>query len=212
MAKFARSAPTQQELIDGGNHLLYEVLMLNNTVALLRDHARWSHGWEEFTLYMATVESFLVHARSLIDFLCTAPSEVKPFEARDIFAFDFCTAWTPKPWSGDEWKAISEQIIHLSYNRPEVGRNWEHDDLLYRLDDGIERFLKQADHLHPHFHKQFRHTLDGGRMAVAYTPAVASGAPIASALNVGFAQTAGTVASTSLIDPSLLVDAPSASD
>lgn len=206
MGKFTRSTPTQQELIDGGNHLLYEVQMLNNTVALLRDHGRWSHGWEDFTLYMATVESFLVHSRSLIDFLCTARSDVKPFQARDIFAFDFCTTWTARPWSGDEWKAISEQIVHLSYNRPEVGRNWEHDDLLYRLNEGIERFLDHADQLHRHFHEEFRHTLDGARTAVAYTPALASGAPIASALSAALAQTAGTVASTSLIDPSLLVD------
>ncbi len=178
--------------------------MLNNTVALLRDHGRWSHGWEDFTLYMATVESFLVHARSLIDFLCIAPVDVKPFQARDIFAFDFCSAWTAKPWSGNEWKAISEQIVHLSYNRPEVGRNWGHDDLLNRLNEGIERFLDHADRLHQHFHRQFRSTLSGARTAVAYTPAVAAGATPASELSAALSGTAGTVASTSLIDPSLL--------
>ena len=107
MPKVTRRTPTQQELLDGGNHLLYEAQMLNNTAALLRDADRWSHGWEDFTLYMATVESFLIHVRSLIDFLCTASGDVKQFQARDIFAFDFCSVWTAKPWSGDEWKAIS---------------------------------------------------------------------------------------------------------
>ena len=49
--------------------------MLSNTAALLDDPAQWGRewGWEHHTLYMAVLESFLVHVRNLMDFFC--PSE-----------------------------------------------------------------------------------------------------------------------------------------
>ena len=61
---------TSDQLQIGGNHLLYDVQMLCNTAALLEDDSRWSWGWQDKTQYMAVVESFLVHARSLMYFLC----------------------------------------------------------------------------------------------------------------------------------------------
>jgi hypothetical protein len=205
-----RPAPTQQELIDGGNHLLYEVQMLHNTAALIRDHHRWQGvaGWENFTLYMATLESFLVHTRSLIDFLRLGPSDLRPHQRRGIFAFDFCTAWTPERWTGD-LKAINKEILHLSYDRPEVGRNWKYEELLARLNRGIEDFLKDADQLHQHFHEELGRTLGGARWARAYTPAVAAGVPSISTLGEAAARSTGSVPTSAVIDRSVLVDFPS---
>jgi hypothetical protein len=96
MPKFSRSTPPPERLIQGGNHLLYETQMLFNTAALLDDRERWDDGWAQKTLYMATIESLLVHRRSLMDFYFP-PSNYATDKRResDILAHDFCDGWAP---------------------------------------------------------------------------------------------------------------------
>jgi hypothetical protein len=205
---FVRSAPTPGELTQGGNDVLYEVRMLFNTAALLQDRDLWGRTWQQRTLYMATLESFLVHARSLIDFLCTAPSSTRRVQEKDIFAFDYCSDWQPQPWNGDEWKAISQQIVHMSYRRPEAGRNWEYASMLSKLKALIARFLDASDGLHEHVIGQVRGVLDGATSSVAHTPESVSGVTALAGPDIAattLAQMPASVPTTTLIDPSFSV-------
>jgi hypothetical protein len=208
MTPVARPQPTPAELIEGGNDLLYEVQMLFNTAELLEDSGRWGPGWDQRTLYMATLESFLVHARSLMDFLCTRSAKIRPVQNKGVFGFDYCSIWDPEPWDGDEWKAISEQIVHMSYRRPDIGRRWAYADMLSRLKVRLARFLDTADGLHEHVKDQLRGVLDGAKLSVAQTPesirrGAAAGAPdIAAATVAGMPR---SVPTTTLIDPSLVI-------
>lgn len=70
-ATYLRPKPTAEELRQGANDLLYEVQMVSNTAALFDEEDRWDdgHGWQSKTLYMANLESFLVHMRALMDFV-----------------------------------------------------------------------------------------------------------------------------------------------
>ncbi len=77
---------------------------------------------------MAVVESFLVHTRSLMYFLCPPKGyKQSKLKERELFAVDFClSGWVAKPWSGfgAERDAISKDLMHLSIDRLEVGRKW----------------------------------------------------------------------------------------
>ena len=211
--KLLRSTPSPDRLIQGGNHLLYETQMLSNTAALLDDPAQWGRewGWEHHTLYMAVLESFLVHARNLMDFFCPPEGyETGSRRQTDTFASDFCADWTPARWEGfkDDWKGISEEILHMTYLRPEVGRSWPYADLLRKLNAMLSRFLDAEDRLPAHLNIQLRSVVEGKRMSAAYTPAVEDGAwPIDPALLSGLTST-GSVPTTSLIEPWLITETP----
>jgi hypothetical protein len=206
MSKFSRSTPPPERLIQGGNHLLYETQMLFNTAALLDDRERWDDGWAQKTLYMATIESLLVHRRSLMDFYFP-PSNYATDKRResDILAHDFCDGWAPVRSADfqDEWKAISVEIHHMSYLRPEVGSNWQYTRMLSEIKDLTTDFLEGADHrLHGHIKGQLRGILHGSRVSIALTPAVEAGQPIASMLSELFAR--GATPTTTLIDATLV--------
>jgi len=209
MSKIVRSTPTAEELLQGANHLLYEAQMLSNTAELLEKHP-WQSGWQDWSLYMASLESFLVHARSLMDFFCPADGyEASLSRQKDIFAFDYCARWTPDPWESfeDDRNAISREIIHMSYRRPDIGRDWPYRELLDKLFAILERFLDAEPTLHPHLKLQLLGVLGGARISTAYTPVIDGlWEPIDPAVLSGIAP--GNAPSTALIDPSLLTEAP----
>jgi hypothetical protein len=195
---------TPDQLKIGGNHLLYEVAMLCNTAALLEDEDRWQWGWQTKTLYMAVLESFLLHARSLMTFLCPAQStRDSELGQREYFAEDYC----PKPWRAKGWKGlgqerenISKDLMHLSIDRLEVGRNWPYARLLRDLRDRLLDFLDHADHrLSDHLKSEIRAVLDGQRTATADT----SGSSGAYTVSLGLPGT-GTP-TTSMISPDRIV-------
>jgi hypothetical protein len=165
---------TSDQLQIGGNHLLYEVQMLCNTAALLEDDSRWTHGWENKTQYMAVLESFLMHARSLMYFLCP-PTGYKrsKLKERELFAVDFCrVGWSVKRWKdfNKERDAISADLMHLSIDRLEVGRNWEYTRLLGELKTMLLAFVDDADErLSAHVKSEIRAAFSGKRIAQADT-------------------------------------------
>lgn len=172
MAKRPTFTPDQLQI--GGNHLLYEVQMLCNAAALLESGGEkddW--GWQSRTRSMATLESFLMHARSLMYFLCPPKGyRQNPLKARELFAEDFCKAdWKAKPWKGfgTERDAISIDLMHLSIDRLEVGRSWEYTRLLHQLKVMLIGFLEDADGLSTHVKGEIRAALNGKRVAVADT-------------------------------------------
>ncbi len=175
--------------------------MLSNAAALSDDDRKWNtgRGWESKTLYMAALESFLTHARSLMDFVCP-PSDyaTRSVHARGIFADDYCTAqWRPQPWSTmrAEHKAISKEIEHLTFDRPAVGRNWPYAEMRNRLSVMLLEFTDEADLLPSHVKGQIRAVLStGARVAVA-----PPGRAISTEAIVGTLGVAG--ATTSMIAP-----------
>jgi len=101
---YQRPTPTADELLQGANHLLYEVLMLSNTAAVIEDDSQWNTGWgwAEQTLYLSSVETFLTHARSLMDFVCPPSDyETRPVHERGIFAADYCREALEAPTVAD---------------------------------------------------------------------------------------------------------------
>ena len=86
----ARPTFSADQLKIGGNHLLHEVQMFSNTAALLDGEGDWEWGWKDKTTYMAVLESFLLHARGLMYFLCPPTGyEKNPVKKRELFAEDF---------------------------------------------------------------------------------------------------------------------------
>jgi hypothetical protein len=151
--------------------------MLSNTAALLEDDKQWNTGWgwTSKTLYMALLESFLTHARTLMDFVCPPSDyETRTIHERGIFAADYCTStlWKPQPWPRlrEEHKHISTEIQHLSLDRPPVGRNWPYADLRNKLNDMLLAFVGDADQLSEHIEDQLRGViLDGVHVSTADT-------------------------------------------
>jgi hypothetical protein len=160
---------------------------------------------------MATVESLLVHARSLMDFFCPAEGYESDSRRQDrIFASDFCATWTPKRWESfkADWNAISEEIMHLTYRRPEIGSNWPYQELLRKVNVQLSRFLENEDRLHPHQKIQLRGVLAGKRTSIAYTSAVddamwAIDPAVLSGLNA-----TGSIPTTALTEPWLITETP----
>ncbi len=148
--------------------------MLCNTAALLEDDSRWTHGWDNKTQYMAVLESFLMHARSLMYFLCPPRGyKQSKLKERELFAVDFCRpGWNVKRWKefNKERDAISADLMHLSIDRLEVGRNWEYTRLLSELKTMLLAFLDNADEaMSAQVKSEIRAAFNGKRIAKADT-------------------------------------------
>jgi hypothetical protein len=201
---YQRPAPTAAELEQGADHLIYEVLMLSNAAALLEDDSKWNTGWgwQSNTLYMTALESFLTHARSLMDFVCPPSDyETRRVHERGIFAADYCSKpWKPQPWPTlrEEHKQISTEIEHLSFDRPEVGRNWPYVEMRNKLKVMLLQFVAEADQLSGHINDQLCGVLVDGRHVAAADTGVPGMALPAAAIT-------GTIgvawATSSMIDP-----------
>ena len=201
---YQRPTPTAAELQQGANDLLYEVLMLSNTAALLEEDSGWNtgSGWQSKTLYMALVEAFLTHARSLMDFVCP-PSDyaTRPVHERGIFAADYCSGpWKPQPWATlrQEHKQISTEIEHLSFDRPLVGRNWPYAAMRNRLREILLEFLDSGDRLSREVADQLRGVL-ACDVRVGVADAGVPGMAISTAAITGTIGVSG--ATTGMIDP-----------
>ena len=175
--------------------------MLCNTAAVLEEGRHAGRTWQERTLRMTVLESFLVHARGLMYFLCPPRGYRKTkIKDRELFALDFCKpGWRATPWKGfsTERDNISADIMHLSLNRLEVGRNWYPDESLARIKPMFLAFLDDAERLSPHLKSEMRKIFDGQRTARADT-SVAVPKPTLTGVPA-----TGHVPTTAMIDPAL---------
>lgn len=120
------------------------------------------------------LESFLVHMRALMDFVCPPRKwETQSVNARGIFAADYCSqGWASRPWPKlrEQHKQISREIQHLTLDRPPVGRNWEYANMLEKLHLELLRFVGEADGLSHHIKGSLQGTLARGvRVSTADT-------------------------------------------
>lgn len=137
-------------------HLLYEAQMLYAAADVLRRAGQ--QGVElPWVLRMATIESFAMHTRVLIEFLWTDPNENRrKRHPDDAFAEDFMPP--------GEWKKVRDvvpmeatlegiqrragtEIAHLTYKRtadPEE-RQWEFDRIAGAIGRALRLFLQNVD-------------------------------------------------------------------
>jgi hypothetical protein len=161
-------SPKPKQLSQRSDRLLYDVLMMGNTAALLDEDARWNDGWRELTQSMAVVESLLAHTRSLIEFLYP-PKRVTSKNRRkrgEIFALDYCaTGWHAQ--GGKELatlrKAIDRDIVHLSLAELPATRSGEYARLVATLRGAISAFLDDATGLPVQTRTAIRAALDPDR-------------------------------------------------
>ena len=131
---------TQEELVAASEHVLYEVNMLRATAGLIANDFAAGNPW----LHNALLESFLVHARNLIQFLYPE----RPFKT-DVLAKHFFDE--PERWDSlggdlpEGLKSVARRanklLAHITYDRIEmVGekKQWDrgeiHDAIIARVD------------------------------------------------------------------------------
>jgi hypothetical protein len=162
----AGAPPTSAQLGERADRLLYDVLMLGNTAALLRDQVHRG-GWRELTQSMAVVESFLAHTRSVLDFLYPPKRVTKKNRRKkgEIYALDYCVpGWRAKAWKdiGTVRKAIDRDLVHLSLAELPATRSGEYARILTTLRGALSAFLDEAGNLRGPAKAQIRAALDRG--------------------------------------------------
>jgi hypothetical protein len=143
------------ELQKVSEHVLYEVQMLFATATRLREHVKGVQRlpWE---LEMATIESFAMHTRVLIEFLWREPQPgQKRRHKEDAFAADFMPPdeWQrvrrpPETTLDGLWNRAGSEIAHLSYKRTSVlpeERTWEFDSIAGSIGRAFRLFLGNVD-------------------------------------------------------------------
>jgi hypothetical protein len=167
MARTQRNVASAEELAQGANRLLYEVLMMSNAATLLDEEQPWDSDWEGLTRYMAVVESFLAHTHSLLSFLYP-PKRLRRARGpkRRVLAADYCgEGWRARPWKGvgAVRKTIARDLAGLSFAELPAARSWEYARLVAALRGSLSWFLDDAQHLPPEVHEQIRTVIAGAR-------------------------------------------------
>lgn len=140
----ARKRPTEEKLRKASDHLYYEIWMLKS---LAQGLASGISG--ESVINNALLESFVIHARALLDFLYTD----KPGHADDVVAQDFFP--TPDQWhkarpgKSQTLKKVhgrvAKEVAHLTYTRQEVTpemKGWPFIDIAKEIQIVINEFLR----------------------------------------------------------------------
>jgi len=159
------TGPTPGQLRERGERLLYEVLMLSNTAALLDSDTGAHEDWRELTRYMALVEAFLVHTHSLLRFLYP-PRRVLDRNKRkpaEVFALDYCgTSWRARPWArvSKVRATIRQDMQHLSIAKLPVARSEEYARVLAALKTSLSSFIDDAQLLSSRSRSRLRAALE----------------------------------------------------
>jgi hypothetical protein len=165
MPSAAGPPPTPAQLRERADRLLYEVLMLCNTAALLDQDRGANDGWQELTQYMALVESFLTHTRSLLGFLYP-PRRVLEHNRRkpsEIYALDYCgSSWRARRWNevATVRSTIRRDVRHLSFAGLPVAPSGEYARVVAALKTSLCSFLDDASGLSVVAKSRLRAALD----------------------------------------------------
>jgi len=127
-------------------HLRHEVVQLaamavtlsvDNLVLTPQRSATWVGN--------ALLESFLLHARTVADFLRNHHDNPKDRRADDVLAVDYLPSWQPRDaLSRDDRRGINKQLAHLSIKRlPGSERPWHFAAIASRLLAGMGTFLAE---------------------------------------------------------------------
>jgi hypothetical protein len=136
-----RYLKTDKELCDASIHVYHEIMMLNEVPNALPSYP------DESIIHDALVESFVIHARVLIDFLYGYPN--KDPKKHDIIAREFLdssNSWPSKP-PGDlkEVKERADKLAaHLTYDRISLPKNWECNKIRTIINEMFRKFRDQV--------------------------------------------------------------------
>ena len=136
-----KDAVKRDKLVEVSKHLHYETTMLRRNLETLRSMEA-NQNKRLSTVKYSFVESFLIHARNLYEFLYCD----KKFEDSDVRAGDFLQGgiWKKPPIPPDlkRWyrERIDKRVVHLTYDRLSV-EEFEHQWQIGAMFAGIERGL-----------------------------------------------------------------------
>ena len=143
-------------------HIGYEIWFFNTAVEAyspaLRRKQRFQHN--------LLLESVLVHARVLYEFLFTPPSSKHPKDARAVQFFDNPKQWKPDksklcPFLTDNLGRMNRSLQHISYDRIAFGPNlWKIGTVASEIHTAWDYFVSEL----PEEQKQWLHwALEGQR-------------------------------------------------
>jgi hypothetical protein len=167
MADATGPRPTPAQLRERADRLLYEVLMLCNTAALLDEDSAGKDGWRDLTQYMALVESFLTHTRSLLGFLYPPKRVLRrnKRKASEVYALDYCgSSWRARRWNeaASVRSTIRRDVLHLSLAGLPVARSSEYGRVVAALRTSLWSFLDDASGLSVSAKSRLRAALEQG--------------------------------------------------
>ena len=137
---------SEEELLEASKALAYEFQMLWNTAMLLSsDKFNRPDDVEMLTVNFALLESFLIHARNLLDFLFTRGGNPDYVSAKDYVE----NWWEKKPKKSllltQTHGAIHTDVSHLSFKRNAVLKqslDWRYLDITLELRERLSDFAK----------------------------------------------------------------------
>lgn len=132
-----------EELRGASKHLHYEVAMF-----FILARALASGVFGEGILHNAVLESFIIHARILLDFLFL---KARP-QDDDVVAEDYLSEWTEirgemPPILTDLRFRVGKRAAHLTYSRLAVGseeKPWEFLKIVGTLEGVLDRFITKV--------------------------------------------------------------------
>lgn len=157
-----RLKQSMEQLQTASSHLHYEVQMLHECARRLSElrNSDEEISLDDKTLENALIESFLIHARVLIDFFYVKSRlEANPntnIRSSDVIAEDFLEKpnnwWSICPEKSPELEEVNpkvgKQVAHLTYDRSYItvkGKKWDIGRIYYALVDVIFVFIENVD-------------------------------------------------------------------
>jgi len=139
----ARKSRTDTELVVASEDLYYEYAMMCGVAALLANP-----NLPESVTNNALLESFAVHARSLLQFLYID----KPFRDDDVVAVDFVPNWPNGRIARTSLLEtvdfrVGKEVAHLTYSRANVKpecKSWHHKMISDEIRDTFRVFLSRV--------------------------------------------------------------------
>jgi hypothetical protein len=141
-----RARPTSNQLLSASEDLLYEIEMYGHTAQLLYEATplKASTYWIHKTQYFAMLESFAIHARSLMGFFYPSGRSGQG----DLHATDYVPNWRgPGKWEGfdQDRTRLHVEIMHLNVNRPSEARGWNYGRIAEGINHLLRAFLDEVD-------------------------------------------------------------------
>ncbi len=141
---------TLERVVSKQGALYYEVFMLIGASRLLQQTARRLRYGDPVIVitHDAALESFLLHYRTLRDFLYPPPEYWTRFDS--LIAWDFDHGWLAyRPdWSEcstDERDRINKLLAHVSYSRDLMPRSWPSSRMQDAIRNAMESFVGKLD-------------------------------------------------------------------
>lgn len=159
-------------LLDMVSHINYEVVLLVG----LPDrrppdptHADWLRGSSRVLAHSTWIESLVIHARNIHQFLATDPAKSWP---DDVIATHYLPSWDSSGLSlltPAELEDTHKRCAHLTTKRLTQHDGWNYVDIPRRLAVGVIEFVDRLDD--PEYRRAFTTVGENARGFVADHPA-----------------------------------------